>query len=50
MRTIHIGLASLFLLAALGLHVLVTQWEEPGLKRRLGKAYEDYLAKVPRWF
>ncbi len=24
--------------------------EEPGLRRRFGPAYEDYCARVPRWF
>lgn len=38
------------LLAWLGLHLFVTLWEEPDLKKRLGKEYLDYCQKVPRWF
>lgn len=45
----HLALLALFVMAAIGLHLLITQWEEPGLKKRLCKAYEDYLTKVPRW-
>lgn len=37
------------LLAFLVVHLFVTQYEEPTLKRKFGAAYEDYLRKVPRW-
>jgi protein-S-isoprenylcysteine O-methyltransferase Ste14 len=37
-------------LAWLGLHLFVTHWEEPDLKKRLGKPYLEYLQRVPRWF
>lgn len=37
-------------LAGVGFNFLVIKWEEPQLKKRLGKEYEDYLEKVPRWF
>ena len=30
-------------------HFFVTVYEEPTLKRKFGKSYEDYLRKVPRW-
>lgn len=30
-------------------HLFVTQYEEPNLKKRFGKAYEVYLKEVPRW-
>jgi protein-S-isoprenylcysteine O-methyltransferase Ste14 len=30
-------------------HSFVTYYEEPTLKRQFGKAYEEYLARVPRW-
>lgn len=30
-------------------HMFVTLYEEPTLKRKFGAAYEDYLHKVPRW-
>ena len=36
-------------LAWLGFHLFVTLWEEPDLKKRLGKPYLDYLQRVPRW-
>jgi protein-S-isoprenylcysteine O-methyltransferase Ste14 len=36
-------------LAWLGLHLFITQWEEPDLKKRLGKPYSEYLKRVPRW-
>ena len=29
---------------------LVVLWEEPGLRRRHGEAYDAYRAAVPRWF
>ncbi|OGV91646.1 hypothetical protein A2783_00310 [Microgenomates group bacterium RIFCSPHIGHO2_01_FULL_45_11] len=45
----HWALFWLFLVLAGGLHLLVIKWEEPGLKKRLGKEYFDYLKKVPRW-
>jgi protein-S-isoprenylcysteine O-methyltransferase Ste14 len=37
------------ILAWLGLHIFVTRWEEPDLKKRLGKPYLEYLKRVPRW-
>ncbi len=45
----YLTLLILFLLAAAALHILVSKWEEPDLKKRLGKEYTDYLQKVPRW-
>jgi protein-S-isoprenylcysteine O-methyltransferase Ste14 len=30
-------------------HVFVTLYEEPTLKRTFGASYEEYLKKVPRW-
>jgi protein-S-isoprenylcysteine O-methyltransferase Ste14 len=30
-------------------HLFVTRYEEPTLKRKFGAAYENYLQKVPRW-
>jgi protein-S-isoprenylcysteine O-methyltransferase Ste14 len=35
--------------AFLGTHLFVIFYEEPGLRRRFGPAYEEYLAAVPRW-
>ena len=37
-------------LAFVGTHLFVILYEEPGLRKRFGAAYEDYLIKVPRWF
>ena len=37
-------------LAFVGTHLFVILYEEPGLRKRFGAAYEDYLSKVPRWF
>ena len=41
------------LVAALALpavfQVLVVRVEEPGLRKRLGSAYEEYCRRVPRW-
>jgi len=33
----------------LAFHTFVTYYEEPTLKRKFGRAYENYLKKVPRW-
>ena len=30
-------------------HLFVTLYEEPTLKRKFGAGYEEYLKKVPRW-
>ena len=38
-----------FLLAIVGFHLYVVYFEEPGLKKRFGQEYLDYLKKVPRW-
>ncbi len=35
--------------AALGAHVWVVVVEEPRLERRFGRAYAEYLRRVPRW-
>ncbi|MDE3135206.1 MAG: isoprenylcysteine carboxylmethyltransferase family protein [Acidobacteriota bacterium] len=39
-------LAAIFLLLS---HVFVTRVEEPGLRKKFGAAYEEYLKSVPRW-
>ena len=36
-------------IAFIVVHLFVTFYEEPTLKRKFGAAYEDYLEKVPRW-
>ena len=33
----------------LGFNTFVSYYEEPTLKKKFGKSYEDYLQKVPRW-
>ena len=30
-------------------HLILNRWEEPSLRRRFGKEYEDYRSDVPRW-
>jgi protein-S-isoprenylcysteine O-methyltransferase Ste14 len=32
-----------------GFHLFVTLYEEPSLRRRFGRSYEDYCRRVPRW-
>jgi protein-S-isoprenylcysteine O-methyltransferase Ste14 len=44
-RSLLIYLVSFFILA----HLFVVLYEEPGLKRRFGAEYRDYLDRVPRW-
>lgn len=36
-------------IAFLTVHLFVTGYEEPTLKRKFGATYEEYLKKVPRW-
>jgi protein-S-isoprenylcysteine O-methyltransferase Ste14 len=36
-------------LAFLVTHLYVTLYEEPNLRKRFGRGYEDYLREVPRW-
>ena len=36
-------------LSLFGVHAFVVFYEEPNLKRKFGKAYEEYLEQVPRW-
>ena len=36
-------------LAFVVVHLFVTLYEEPTLKRKFGAAYEDYLQRVSRW-
>jgi protein-S-isoprenylcysteine O-methyltransferase Ste14 len=38
--------ASLVFISA---HLFVTLYEEPALKKKFGRVYENYLEKVPRW-
>ncbi|OGO34780.1 MAG: hypothetical protein A2Z03_07020 [Chloroflexi bacterium RBG_16_56_8] len=35
--------------AFLATHLFVVLYEEPNLRKRFGRAYEDYLNSVPRW-
>jgi protein-S-isoprenylcysteine O-methyltransferase Ste14 len=43
------ALASYGLFVALGFHGFVVFYEEPHLRRRFGRQYEDYAASVGRW-
>jgi protein-S-isoprenylcysteine O-methyltransferase Ste14 len=46
------GFWNLLLYAAVifvAFHTFVRYYEEPNLKKRFGKAYENYLRQVPRW-
>jgi protein-S-isoprenylcysteine O-methyltransferase Ste14 len=38
------------LLLWLIIHVFVTTYEEPHLRKTFGRAYQQYCQKVPRWF
>jgi protein-S-isoprenylcysteine O-methyltransferase Ste14 len=31
-------------------HAFVVYYEEPDLRKKFGKAYEEYIRTVPRWF
>ena len=33
----------------IGAHLYVVLYEEPNLKRKFGRQYEEYLERVPRW-
>lgn len=44
-----IGILLLFVVALPVAHAQVVLLEEPLLRRRFGKPYEDYLRRVPRW-
>lgn len=44
------GMLLLVLIAVPLAHLQVVLMEEPLLKKRFGRAYEDYLRRVPRWF
>ena len=43
------GIAAWMLIFAIGNAIYFPVIEEPGLRKRFGKAYEDYSANVPRW-
>lgn len=45
----HVLLLLYILTAVPMLHLFVVYVEEPELKRKFGKPYEDYLKRVPRW-
>lgn len=36
-------------ISLIGVHLFVVYYEEPKLKKRFGRAYEEYLQQVPRW-
>jgi protein-S-isoprenylcysteine O-methyltransferase Ste14 len=35
---------------ALGVHLFVTFYEEPTLRKKFGKSYEEYCENVRRWW
>src|SRR3989339_1145564 len=45
----HFLLLIYFFLAIIGINMYVIFHEEPILKKRFGKNYEEYLEKIPRW-
>jgi protein-S-isoprenylcysteine O-methyltransferase Ste14 len=45
----HVSLIVYAVVAFLIVHLFVTLYEEPTLKRKFGASYEEYLKKVPRW-
>ncbi len=45
----HFLLLVYVVLAAIAMHVFTVYKEEPELKKKFGKEYEDYMKKVPRW-
>lgn len=45
----HALLLFYFLSLAPVYHAYIVLFEEPGLKKRFGQAYEEYLRKTPRW-
>jgi protein-S-isoprenylcysteine O-methyltransferase Ste14 len=44
-----IGLIVYAAIAFLAVHLFVTLYEEPTLRKKFGAAYEEYLRRVPRW-
>jgi protein-S-isoprenylcysteine O-methyltransferase Ste14 len=44
------GMLAYAVLFLVPVHLFVTLYEEPDLKKRFGPAYEKYLNQVPRWF
>ncbi len=45
-----LGVALYALATTLGAHWVVLYSEEPQLRKRFGRSYEDYCENVPRWF
>ena len=46
----HLLLIVYILLAIITFQLVVIYKEEPVLKKKFGKEYEEYVKKVPRWF
>jgi protein-S-isoprenylcysteine O-methyltransferase Ste14 len=44
------GVFLMFCVLAVLAHLQVVRMEEPLLRKRFGRAYDDYCARVPRWF
>lgn len=45
----NVGLLVYLAIAFLIVHLFVTLYEEPTLKKKFGATYQEYLRKVPRW-
>jgi protein-S-isoprenylcysteine O-methyltransferase Ste14 len=45
----HWNLLIYAFLVFIAFHTFVAYYEEPTLKKKFGKTYEDYLQRVPRW-
>ena len=44
-----LGLCMYALLILLGLHLFITRYEEPTLRRKFGSTYDRFCQNVPRW-
>jgi protein-S-isoprenylcysteine O-methyltransferase Ste14 len=45
----HLWLLAYVAIVSVIVHLFVTLYEEPTLKRKFGTTYEEYLKRVPRW-
>ena len=46
----HLTLLVYFVLLVIKINLFIIFYEEPVLKKRFGKDFEEYLQKTPRWF
>jgi protein-S-isoprenylcysteine O-methyltransferase Ste14 len=45
----NLGTITAVAAVALGVHLFVTFYEEPTLRKKFGKSYEEYCGNVRRW-